>query len=57
VDGKTQVTIHMIFPTAAARNKVVEEFGAIQGGNQTLARLADYVNKSESQDHQGEDHA
>ncbi len=61
VDGKTKVTIHMIFPTAAARNKVVEEFGAIEGGNQTLARLADYVSKSESQgslkDQQGENHA
>jgi uncharacterized protein YndB with AHSA1/START domain len=45
VDGQTEVTIHLLFPTAEARNMVVEKYGAIEGGNQTLARLAGYVTK------------
>ncbi len=31
------------FPTKEARDFVVKEFGAIEGGKQTLARLADYL--------------
>ncbi len=38
-DGKTKITIHMVFPTASERDKVVQEYGAIQGGKQTLKRL------------------
>jgi uncharacterized protein YndB with AHSA1/START domain len=37
---KTGVTIHMLFPTASDRDKVVKEYGAIEGGRQTLERLA-----------------
>jgi|HubBroStandDraft_6_1064221.scaffolds.fasta_scaffold05776_2 uncharacterized protein YndB with AHSA1/START domain len=43
--GKTKVTIHMVFPTAADRETVVKEYGAIEGGKQTLERLAEYVTK------------
>lgn len=43
-DGKTRLTMRMLFPTAEARDYVVREFGAIDGGNQTLERLADYLN-------------
>jgi len=39
-NGQNKVTIHLFFPTAEARNMVVEKYGAIEGGNQTLARLA-----------------
>jgi len=39
------VTIHLLFPNAQARNMAVEKIGAIEGGNQTLARLANYVIK------------
>jgi uncharacterized protein YndB with AHSA1/START domain len=42
-EGKTRVTMRSLFPSAAARTKVVEEHGAIEGGKQTLARLAEYV--------------
>lgn len=42
-NGKTEVTLRTVFPTAALRNRVVEEFGAIEGGKQTLARLAEHL--------------
>jgi uncharacterized protein YndB with AHSA1/START domain len=41
--GKTLVTLRSIFPTAAARDRTVKEFGAIEGGKQTLERLARYL--------------
>ncbi len=43
VGGKTELTMHSVFPTAEARNYVVEHYGAIEGGKQTLARLAEHV--------------
>lgn len=44
VDGdKTRVTIRMVFPSAADRERVVTEYGAIEGGKQTLERLAAYL--------------
>jgi len=43
--GKTRVTIRMVFPSATARDKVVEEYGAIEGGKQTLQRLAEHLTK------------
>lgn len=42
-DGGTQVTLRSVFPTAEARDHVVREFNAIEGGQQTLARLAAQV--------------
>jgi len=42
---KTQVTIRMVFPSTAARDMIVKEYGAIEGGKQTLARLAEYLTK------------
>jgi uncharacterized protein YndB with AHSA1/START domain len=41
--GKTTVTMRAIFPTAAERDRVVKDHGAIEGGKQTLARLDAYV--------------
>lgn len=41
--GKTRLTMRSIFPSKEARDFVVREFGAIEGGNQTLGRLASYV--------------
>jgi len=46
VDGQTKVTIHLLFPDAEARKMALEKIGAIEGGNQTLARLAGYVIKT-----------
>jgi uncharacterized protein YndB with AHSA1/START domain len=43
--GKTKVTIRMVFPSAADRDFVVKEFGAIEGGKQTLERLAEYLQR------------
>ncbi|HVQ29509.1 MAG TPA: SRPBCC domain-containing protein, partial [Vicinamibacteria bacterium] len=41
--GKTRATIRMVFPTAAERDRVVGEFGVIEGGLQTLERFEEYV--------------
>lgn len=43
-DGnKTNVTMTAVFPTAEARDYVVENFGAIEGGKQTLDKLGEYL--------------
>jgi uncharacterized protein YndB with AHSA1/START domain len=41
--GQTSVTMQAVFPTVEAREQAVREYGAIEGGNQTLGRLADYL--------------
>lgn len=38
---QTLVTLRLLFPTAEARDATIK-FGAVAGGEQTLARLADY---------------
>jgi uncharacterized protein YndB with AHSA1/START domain len=43
IGAQTRVTIRMVFPTAAARDTVVREYGAIEGGRQTLERLAEHL--------------
>lgn len=43
---KTLLTGRMVFATAAARELVVREYGAIEGGKQTLARLDQYLEKT-----------
>lgn len=44
VEGKTIVEMNLLFPSAGLRNKAAE-FGAVQGGHQTLARLAEFLGK------------
>jgi dihydrofolate reductase len=39
----TELTLRSEFKTQARRDEVVEKFGAIEGGEQTLGRLAEYV--------------
>lgn len=39
----TRVTLHSTFENAADRDLVVKEYGAIEGGKQTLARLDHYL--------------
>jgi uncharacterized protein YndB with AHSA1/START domain len=46
VDGGTVVTLRSPFASAAARDHVVREYGAIEGGRQTLGRLAAYLGAS-----------
>jgi uncharacterized protein YndB with AHSA1/START domain len=41
--GKTEVTLRGLFKTKAQLDKVVREFNALEGGHQTLGRLASYV--------------
>jgi uncharacterized protein YndB with AHSA1/START domain len=41
--AKTLLTLHMAFYDAAAFKVAVERYGAIEGGKQHLARLAEYL--------------
>jgi len=41
--GKTLVTMRALFDSAETRDRTVRDFNAIEGGHQTLARLADYL--------------
>lgn len=41
--GGTQVTITMVLATAAIRDALVREVNALEGGKQTLSRLAEWV--------------
>jgi uncharacterized protein YndB with AHSA1/START domain len=43
--GKTLLTMRSLFESAAARDRVVEEHHAIEGGNQTLDRLQELLAK------------
>lgn len=43
IGGKTRLTISMVFETAPDRDRVVKDYGAIEGGKQTLARLAEHL--------------
>ncbi|MGD0103160.1 MAG: SRPBCC domain-containing protein [Rhodopila sp.] len=42
-DNKTRVAIRMVFPTVAARDTIVREYGAIEGAHQTLERLSEHL--------------
>jgi uncharacterized protein YndB with AHSA1/START domain len=42
-EGKTRVTLRLVFRTRAERDAVVEKYNAVEGGKQTLARLAAHV--------------
>jgi len=41
--GRTRLTGRMVFHSKEARDRVVREYGAIEGGKQTLERAAEYV--------------
>lgn len=42
--GKTTVELNMLFPSADQK-KEASKFGAVEGGHQTLARLAEFLEK------------
>ncbi|HEY8750379.1 MAG TPA: SRPBCC family protein [Tepidisphaeraceae bacterium] len=46
--GKTKLYMQGLFPSAAAREFAVREYGAVQGMQQTLDRLGEQVAKSGS---------
>jgi uncharacterized protein YndB with AHSA1/START domain len=41
--NRTRLTIRHVFPSAEMREHVVREYGAVEGGRQTLARLAEHL--------------
>lgn len=43
--AKTRLTMHSVFKTAEARNFVVNEYGAIERGNETVNHLEEYLAK------------
>jgi len=42
-DGKTRLEMRMVFPSANARDHIVQTYGAVEGLNQTLGRLGEDV--------------
>ena len=44
----TEITLRAIFKTRAQRDRVVEHYGAIEGGRQTLGRLAAFIESNEN---------
>jgi uncharacterized protein YndB with AHSA1/START domain len=40
---RTRITLQATFPTAEERNRVIRDYGAVEGAAETLSRLADYV--------------
>lgn len=43
-DGdRTLITLRTVFPTRKMRDTVVEQYGAIEGGNQSLDRLSEHL--------------
>lgn len=41
--GRTRLTMRLLFETAELRDSTVSRYNAIEGGKQTLARLADFL--------------
>ena len=46
--SKTRLTMRMLFPSAAERDRVVAKYGAVEGANQTLGRLAGHLPRMSS---------
>jgi uncharacterized protein YndB with AHSA1/START domain len=42
----TRLTMQILFESAAERNNAVEKCGAVEGLNQTLGRLQEYLAKT-----------
>ena len=49
VGGATKITMRGTFPSAAERERVIKEYGADKGLEQTLGRLAEYLDGMQSQ--------
>ncbi len=43
VGTQTRLTLRMVFPSPEVRDKVEKEYHAVEGGHQTLDRLADLI--------------
>ncbi|HKY94402.1 MAG TPA: SRPBCC family protein [Kiloniellales bacterium] len=44
--GQTEITLAAEFPSKAERDFVAEKYGAVEGGRQTLERLAEYLEQA-----------
>ncbi len=44
-NGKTEVTLRLLFASAAERNHVADKYGAVEGGRETLQRLAEHLER------------
>jgi uncharacterized protein YndB with AHSA1/START domain len=42
-ETKTKLSMQMLFPTKEERDRTAEKFGAVEGLNQTLGRLEEYL--------------
>jgi uncharacterized protein YndB with AHSA1/START domain len=42
-EGKPRLAMRMVFVSAEARDENVREYGSIEGGKQTLKRLAEHL--------------
>jgi uncharacterized protein YndB with AHSA1/START domain len=51
--GKTRLTLRMVFPNAATKDRVEREHGAIQGAREHVNRLASYIAGGVDQTAQG----
>jgi len=40
---KTRLTWRLVFASIAERDRIARDYGAVEGGRQTVSRLADYV--------------
>jgi len=40
---KTRLTWQLVFASTAERDRIAREYGAVEGGQQTVGRLADYI--------------
>ncbi len=43
--AQTKLTMRALFPTTAERQRVIEKYGALKGANQTIGRLAAFVER------------
>ena len=48
--GKTRVTMRSVFETAELRNKVARDYGAVEGMQQTLARLGEHLKRASGEE-------
>ncbi|HET9183445.1 MAG TPA: SRPBCC family protein [Candidatus Angelobacter sp.] len=44
---KTALTLRQVFPSAEVRERIVKEFGAVEGAKQTMGRLAEHLEQNE----------
>ncbi len=46
IEGKTRVSMLMLFPTAEERKRIAEEYGAVEGLTGHMDRLVDFISKN-----------